>query len=222
MNAHYKTTLNRRRGRPRSEVARNLPELLLDAAEPLFLAQGYGATTVEQVAQNVGATKRTIYAKFGDKAGLFAAVTRRLVDRHRGWLAEAAAGDSIDERLSNFGLRLLAEAGEADVLALYRVMMGEVHRFPELARLVAELASTGARRGLAALLRREAAAGTLSVPDAEVAAEFLVGMILHARLRGAMLGQRTAAEADAKRWVQAAVALFLDGCRAPSGRCHAV
>jgi AcrR family transcriptional regulator len=55
-------------------IAARLPMLLLDAAETRFLAQGYETTSVEQIAADVGATRCTIYAKFGDKAGLFSAL----------------------------------------------------------------------------------------------------------------------------------------------------
>lgn len=204
---------SRRSGRPPRDVAARLPTMLLDAAQALFLAQGYGATTVEQVASRIGATKRTVYVKFGDKAGLFAAMTRRLVERHRAWLSEEVPGASVDERLCNFGVRLLAQVAEPDMLALHRVIVAETHSFPELALLVDQLATTGVHRRLSQIIAREAAQGSLQVEDAELAAEFLVGMILHSAMLGSMLGRGTVAESSPAHWVGAAVAIFLDGSR---------
>lgn len=68
----------KRAGRPSREIAAQLGERILAVAETLFLEQGYGATTIEQIAGHIGATKRTIYVRFTDKAGLFLAVVKRV------------------------------------------------------------------------------------------------------------------------------------------------
>ncbi len=203
----------RRSGRPPAAVAAQLPKLLLDAAESLFLAQGYGATALEQVASEVGATKRTIYAKFGDKAGLFSAMARRVVERRRTWLAGEFTGATVDERLVNFGRRLLALALSPDILALHRVIMAEAHRFPELASLVDQLAARGALRRLAAIITVESARGTLAIADPGVAAELLAGMIMNTAVQAGLLGRRSAAAGDPGQWVRTAVSMFLDGSR---------
>jgi len=40
---------------------------VLDAARQLFIAQGYGATTVEQIAQRAGVSKPTVFSAVGNK-----------------------------------------------------------------------------------------------------------------------------------------------------------
>jgi AcrR family transcriptional regulator len=206
----------RRSGRPSAVIAARLPTLLLDAAETLFLAQGYRATSLEQVAEEVGATKRTIYAKFGDKAGLFSAMAERVVERRRAWVSGEFAGATVDERLVDFGKRLLALALAPDVLALNRVIVAEAHRFPQLASLVDQLAAESARNRLAGIIAAEAAGGVLEIADPWLAADFLVGMILNAPVHAGLLGRESAASARPARWVRAAVSVFLDGAR-PKG-----
>jgi TetR/AcrR family transcriptional regulator, mexJK operon transcriptional repressor len=192
--------------------------MLLDSAQALFLAHGYGATTVAQIAARSGATKRTIYAKFGDKAGLFAAMTKRLLDRHRGWINDELPGVTVQERLLNFCTRLRTQMSEPDMLALHQVIVAETHRFPELARLVNRLETKGVHRRLARLIADETAKGSVRIENAELAAELLVGMILHAATRDNMLSRRSPARALADPRVGTAVSLFLNGCRvAPSG-----
>jgi len=203
----------RKSGRPRAAIAAQLPTLLLDAAEALFLAQGYGATTVEQIAAAVGATKRTIYAKFTDKADLFSTMAKRVVERHRAWLTGEFAGDTVDERLTNFGIQLLSFALSPDVLALHRVIVAEAHRFPEIAVLVDQLAAQGVRRRFAEIIAAEAADAALAVADPALAAELLVGMILNAAIQAGLLGRKSAAARRPAQWVGAAVSVFLDGCR---------
>lgn len=210
-----KLATKRKSGRPPSEVAACLPALLLDAAQELFLNQGYGATTVEQVASRIGATKRTIYAKFGDKAGLFAAMARRLVESRRGWLVGDPIGETIDARLICFGTQLLSLVLAPDILALHRVLTAESQRFPELATLVDQLSAQGARRRLAQLITAEVDRGTLVVSNPEIAAELLVGMIINSAMRSSMLGRDPIPGMRGGSWVEAAVSVFLDGCRQP-------
>lgn len=203
----------RRTGRPPAAIAARLPAMLLDAAETRFLAQGYGATSIEQIALDAGATKRTIYAKFGDKAGLFSAMAKRIVERRRAWLSGKFPGATVDERLTNFGMQLLSLALAPDVLSLHRVIVAEAHRFPEIVLLVDELAARGVRRRLAEIIAAEAANGSLAVADPGPAADLLIGMILNAAVHDGLLGRSSDAATRPARWVRAAVSVFLDGRR---------
>lgn len=213
MSAARPRLAQRRTGRPPAAIAARLPMLLLDAAETRFLGQGYGATSLEQIAADVGATKRTIYAKFGDKAGLFSTMAKRIVERRRAWLSGEFAGATVDERLTNFGLKLLSLALAPDVLSLHRVIVAEAHRFPEIVLLVDELAAQGVHRRLAEIIAAEAAGGSLVVADPELAADLLIGMILNAAVHAGLLGRSSVAATRPAQWVKAAVSVFLDGRR---------
>lgn len=62
---------------------------LLDAATIAFAGQGYGATTMETVAQRVGATKQTMYQRFGSKRELFSRCMEREAGRLEEWLFDS-------------------------------------------------------------------------------------------------------------------------------------
>jgi AcrR family transcriptional regulator len=47
---------------------------VLQAARELFIAQGYGATTVEQIAQHAGVSKPTVFSAVGNKQTVLRAV----------------------------------------------------------------------------------------------------------------------------------------------------
>jgi AcrR family transcriptional regulator len=47
---------------------------VLEAARELFIAQGYGATTVEQIAQRAGVSKPTVFSAVGSKQMVLRAV----------------------------------------------------------------------------------------------------------------------------------------------------
>lgn len=77
---------------PRPDVRQRL----LEAAEELFAAQGAAATPVDQVLGRAGVAPATLYAHFGSKTGLQAAVLEsRLARWDAAWRAavEAAADD---------------------------------------------------------------------------------------------------------------------------------
>src|SRR5476651_2699335 len=73
----------RRSGRPSRADALLLRERILEAATDLFLAEGYGSTSIEAVAARAGISKRTFYDRFNDKAALFAAVVHRIIEHIR-------------------------------------------------------------------------------------------------------------------------------------------
>ena len=73
----------RRGGRPSLANAALLRERILEVATELFLAEGYGSTSIEAVAARAGISKRTFYHRFDDKAVLFAAVVHRIIEQIR-------------------------------------------------------------------------------------------------------------------------------------------
>jgi TetR/AcrR family acrAB operon transcriptional repressor len=60
------------------EEAQETRQRLLDAAELLFQSQGVSQTTLQQIAQQAGATRGAIYWHFKDKAALFNAMMERV------------------------------------------------------------------------------------------------------------------------------------------------
>jgi len=93
------------------------------AAEALFLRQGYGVSSMDQIAQEAGVTKQTVYRYFASKNELFAAVMRRVQT------AEAEpwcfGGGAITEELGGFASYLLGFHLQERALGLYRIMLTE-------------------------------------------------------------------------------------------------
>ena len=77
-------------------------EKILDVAERLFSQQGFRATTMEQVALEVGMSKVTVYSYFGDKDILFKAVAERLAERLKKIVkSELSSEDLLSQRISS-------------------------------------------------------------------------------------------------------------------------
>jgi len=206
----------RRGGRPSSEASEQLGELILDAATELFLAHGYGATSIEAVAKRVRVSKRTFYHRFADKPALFAAVVHRIVERLRPPasvpIVEGADIQAILERLAAL---ILAAALSPQAIALHRLIVAESARFPKLAAVVArEGATEEAVKLIAGLLASESAAGRVAIDDSEFAAEqFLYMVVAVPQRRGMGLGAPMSAR-EVAAWPRQVVELFLNGCRA--------
>jgi AcrR family transcriptional regulator len=205
----------RRGGRPSREAAALLGERILDAASALFLAEGYGATSIEAVAQRAGISKRTFYHRFADKEALFAAVVHRIIERLRPPAGTPLyEGGSLEDILRRLARLMLRAALAPMALALSRLLVAEAQRFPELAAIAArEGTRAEAVREIAALLEREARAGRLTLDRPEfAAAQFMQLVITQPQRRALGLGLAMS-EAELERWADDCVNLFLNGCR---------
>lgn len=207
----------RRGGRPSQLEAPRIREKILDVATTLILTHGYGATSVEAIAQRAGISKRTFYHRFNDKADLFGAVVHRLVDRLRPpGNAILPKGDTFDEILENLAHLILAASLTPEALALYRVILSEATRFPKLAEVVhAQGARQEAIGHISKLLEQEADAGRLDLRDCQFAAEQFLQMVISAPQRRALGLGVPMSRPELDIWVRDTVKLFLDGCRAP-------
>jgi AcrR family transcriptional regulator len=204
----------KRAGRPPREIAAQLSDQILGAAEALFLEQGYGATTIEQIAGQIGATKRTIYVRFTDKVGLFHAVVKRVLDARRPNLRTIGTDRSVDERLKDMAMRVLNYGLDPDVVRLFRVVTAEAYRFPELNRMIEEQAAHGVAWAVGKMLEEEVQLGRLAMDDTSLATKLLLSLVLGAPTKEAGRGARSLTHSARRRWVNGAVALFLDGARA--------
>lgn len=205
----------RRGGRPSRERSEQLGELILAAATELFLARGFGATSIDAVAQRVRISKRTFYHRFPDKEALFAAVVHRIITRLRPAsgipLIEGVDLKTVLERLATLILRA---ALSPQAIALHRLLVAESARFPELAQvLTREGATEEAITLIAGVLQREVQSGRIDLEDPVFAARHFLQMVItlpqrHALGLGAPMSKRELAA-----WPHKVTNLFLNGCR---------
>jgi TetR/AcrR family transcriptional regulator, mexJK operon transcriptional repressor len=204
-----------RGGRPSRADALRLRQRILEVATELFLAEGYGSTSIEAVAARAGISKRTLYHRFDDKSALFAAVVHEIIAQIRPPadvpLIEGATLHNVLRRLAGMILRA---ALSPKALALHRLVMAESARFPELVRAVHGDGSTReATTLISGLLARELRDSKLNAENRAFAAQQFIFMIVSLPQRRAVgYGTpMTAGELDA--WADKSVALFLNGCR---------
>lgn len=92
--------------RPRMAGPRRRQQLL-DVGRAVFAENGFDATTVEEVARRAEVSKPVVYAHFGGKDGLYAAVVEREMGRLLGMVTEALSGGHPRELLEQAARALL-------------------------------------------------------------------------------------------------------------------
>jgi AcrR family transcriptional regulator len=167
------------------------------------------------VAQRARISKRTFYHRFPDKAALFAAVVRRIVEELRSPADTLLyEGGSLEEVLQRLGRLMLRAVLTPTAVALNRLMVAEAQRFPELAAIVAREGGRAEFVGqIAAILEREARAGALAIDRPAFAAEQFLQLVLALPQRRALGLGEPMSEAELDAWADDCVNLFLNGCR---------
>ena len=205
----------RRGGRPSRLRESQIRDQIVDVAADLFLTEGYGATSIGAIAKRAGISKRTFYHRFSNKADLFGAVVHRLVDRLRPPNdAQLFKGGTLEEILLRLSTIIVHATLTPEALALYRMIVAEAKRFPELAAVVdAQGSRSEAINRIANLLERESRAGTIDVQDAKFTAEQFIQMVVSTPQRRALGLGMPMTTTELNNWVRNAVTLFMNGCR---------
>ncbi len=206
-----------RRGpaRQRLPAEARLPQILNAALEE-FAERGYAGASMAATAARAGVTKGLIYHYFPGKEALFRAVVRGCLQ------SRFAAAEALVERFQGPRAALLQAlieraydriAGEKRERILFKLLLTEAERFPELADLYRTevLGRTLAIAGR--ILRAGIEAGEFR-PDAaaEGLAEVLLAPVAMAGIWQIMLGEAAAPPLEAMR--RAHTALVLRGLAA--------
>ena len=196
-------------GRPSREEAERIGEAILATATEMFLAQGYGATSIEAIAQRLGIAKRTFYSRFKDKAALFEAVVHHIVDRLKPPdMAHLFQGGTLEEILLRVGQLALDAAISPNALALQSLVLTESSRFPELAGIaLGEGTRQQAIEALAHLMTDR-----LPLDEARFAAAQFLQMTISLPQHSALGIAPKMSKEDHRLWVRRTVSLFLEGC----------
>lgn len=168
------------------DVSKN--EAILDAAIEVMAERGLGAS-LEEIARRAGVSKQTIYNHYGGKAELARALAERRAHEIGQVLGAPGAVDTPEETIAAYARVLLRAVMSARGMAIYRMAMLASTTMPDVARAIYEAGPKASRRSLADFLRLENAAGRLSCPDPQEAAEFFGGMVLGRFQTASLMGQ---------------------------------
>ncbi len=121
---------------PSSRAERTLErrQAIIDAAMDEFIARGYAATRLDDVARRAGVAKGTIYLHFKDKEALFQELIRTALVPLIGRLAAPPpSGGSVRAALEGFAQTFAQEVVSTRRGDIVRLIVAEGARFPAIA-----------------------------------------------------------------------------------------
>ena len=187
---------------------------ILDAATEVFLKGGYLGTNMDEIATLSGVSKQTVYKQFSSKEALFVEIVSGMTNTTGDLVHNEAPklGDGeLGTYLSEYAYRQLAAVLTPRIMQLRRLVVGEVSRFPELARVLYERGPLRAMKTLAGIFEQLEARGLLKLDDPMLAASHFNWLVMSDALNQAMLLGDAAIPkpAELKRQAEAGVRVFL-------------
>ena len=188
--------------------------LILDAAARVFLTRGYEGASMELIALESGAGRRTVYNHFRSKKALFDAVTVAL------WESMPVGKIVGREEVSRRPEEVLREIGDAiadfwapeEAAAFLRLIIREGGRNPELAESFFTSGRDPARSTVGDYMRRLVEDKVLTIPDLDLAVTQFIDLIIGPMLLDRLVAGRTPPSKKQMRYiVEEAVAMIL--CR---------
>ncbi len=186
-----KTLTPTKEGPTRQRRKETRPRELLEAALALFVEKGFAATRTEEVAQQAGVSKGTLYLYYPSKEELFKAVVRHNV------VSLIAQGQEMVEQFQGSSAELLVclmqtwwdRVGNTPAAGIHKIVLSEVRNFPELAQFYNDEVTVPADRLFCNAVQRGISRGEFrAMPVHEVAHALiapLVFMALHRHSFGA-------------------------------------
>ncbi len=202
-------------GRPRAADLEARLQNLLESAASLFMDKGYSNVSLELIAHEAHVAVRTIYVKFGGKAGLFNAVIAGGRSRYFAMGDMDTDGRPIRQILDDFSLRYVKLVSMPQVISLHRMVVAEAKTNPELA-LTFDRAGPGQTRELLTrfFARPDILAHFRDALQPHVLALHLINCLMGDQL-GRLLfeAEKEPSEADLRRNVAQGLDLFFEGTR---------
>jgi AcrR family transcriptional regulator len=146
-------------------------EQILQGARQVFLAQGFDAASMGEIARTAGVSKGTLYVYFKDKEDLFDAIVQHECRAQAEGVFTLDPNDhDVAAVLTRLGVDFASFLCRPGAAAPVRTVMAIAERMPEAGRRFYE---TGPAKGITkvkAYLEAQVAAGVLAIDDCEVAA----------------------------------------------------
>jgi AcrR family transcriptional regulator len=144
---------------------------IVEGARQIFLANGFDAASMNDIARAAGVSKGTLYVYFQNKEELFAAIVHEECLFHAEGAFNLDPGDpDVEAALTRLGTAYIEFLCSPEKASALRTVIAIADRMPEIGKVFYE---TGPSTGIAKLadyLRAQTQAGVLAVDDAEVAA----------------------------------------------------
>lgn len=184
---------------------------ILQAAKAIFLKSGYHGTSMNQIAQEAGVTKLTVYNHFQDKANLFiCAITETCEESLCTKQFELDASADFCQTFHSVCLRALQIIYSAEALKLEHVLFELAAEQSPLALQFFDASHTRLQNQLAEFLQKAAQLGFIQTDNPTYQTELLMSLLLGVRHQKVLLGIIAVPNAhELEQIIQDAITLFL-------------
>ena len=161
---------------PRAATRDERRESILKVAREVFFEQGYTAASMSTIAARLGGSKGTLYNYFKSKEELFEAQVRERCGAAADRIAAVPSDGEPAETLTHLGEQYLGHLYSEETVQMFRILVAEAQRSPELARVFYEVGPARGQEALQGYLEAAVARGALAIPDCALAAEQLLSL----------------------------------------------
>lgn len=154
------------------------PQQIIEAALEVFGESGLACARLQDIADRAGVSKGTIYLYFPNKEELFREMVRQTC------VAAIITGEKVSEQGSPTERLIAAMRGYWNFVrspvfsTIYRLVLGELHQFPDLAEFYANEVVARGLKLLSGIIRSGVETGEFREIDPMVAARMLVALTI--------------------------------------------
>jgi AcrR family transcriptional regulator len=164
-----------RRGGRLTEARR---QEIVGLVAPLFLERGYEQVTIDDIVGCIGGSKRTLYERFGGKAGLFEIVIKEYcASVQRDLFKDIEQHDNIEKQLITIGSHFLKLILDPRILEQHRLMVSMGRSFPSVAQMFFLAGPQSAYSLMADWIERQQEAGKIGPGNAAALSELFLDML---------------------------------------------
>jgi AcrR family transcriptional regulator len=177
-------------------------ERIIDAAFTAFMQFGYEGANTNEIARLARVSKRDLYAHFPSKRAMLEGCVTEHVERMRRTL-DLPTPDSemaLRETLVQFGMTLVRELSQPEVLATHRLAILNAEIAPDVAQTLDRFGRASTLEGLMAMLQPVRQRGLLTGTDTQEMAEVFFAILMRGGLlmRMVMRVMEAPTEAEAR------------------------
>ena len=144
---------------------------IVQGARAIFLAHGFDASSMNDIARAAGVSKGTLYVYFENKEQLFEAIVREECLVHAEGVFDLDPNDhDVEGTLTRLGTAYIEFLCQPDKASALRTVVAIADRMPEIGRIFYETGPAVGIAKVAAYLRAQHDAGILAIDDFEIAA----------------------------------------------------
>jgi len=144
---------------------------IMDGARAVFLAQGFDAASMGEVARAAGVSKGTLYVYFENKEHLFEEILLEQCRAQAESLFDLDASDrDVEGVLTRLGISYVQFICQPAKVSPLRTVIAIADRMPEIGKNFYETGPSWGIAMLTAYIKAQVDAGVLAVEDCEVAA----------------------------------------------------